>query len=481
MSEYRGRGPKRRGPQKVNAARLVAAEVLIEVESEGKFANLVLPKALRTRQTSDAGFTFRDSALTSELVYGTIRQQALLDFALTPLCSQPLEELDVPVLVCLRLGSYQLLFLRVAEHAAVAETVEVARALAGEGPSRMVNAVLRSLQRQGKEETFARIDNLGDRQERVATRHSHPRWIVEDVEDALRARGIDTAELEQALEANNEAAKVTLVARPGLITPGQLAQEAEDVLETSTAQGTLSEYAVVLSHGDPGALPSVRSGAAAVQDEGSQLAAMLLAEAPLEGEDKRWLDLCAGPGGKSALLGALGRNRGVHLVANEVNANRARLVSRSVQALDNVEVTVQDGRALTSDAPFDRTLVDAPCLGLGSLRRRPESRWRHSRSDLDELLPLQEELLAQGIALTRKGGVIAWVTCSPHVRETLDQVKAALNQFDVELLDAAELAQTFTPLDLSLGGGDEIAQKSVQLWPHRHGTDAMFIALLRKL
>lgn len=481
MSEYRGRGPKRGRQQKVSAARLVAAEVLIQVESEGRFANLVLPKALRAQQTSDPGFSFRDSALTSELVYGTIRQQALLDFALTPHCIQPLDELDIPVLVCLRLGAYQLLFLRVAEHAAVAETVEVARSVAGEGPSRLVNAVLRSLQREGKEEAFARIDAVEDRLGRFATKYSHPRWIVEDVEQALQARGIDKGELEEALEANNDAAKVTLVARPGLITPGELAQEAEDILGTSTAQGQLSEYAVVLTQGDPGALPSVRSGAGAVQDEGSQLAAMLLAEAPLEGEDSRWLDLCAGPGGKSALLGALGQSRGVHLVANEVNANRARLVSRSVQALSNVEVTVEDGRKLTSEAPFDRTLVDAPCLGLGSLRRRPESRWRHSRSDLDELLPLQEQLLAQGIALTRRGGVIAWVTCSPHVSETLDQVSGALQQFEVELLDAAELAQTFTPLDLSLGGGNEIAQKTVQLWPHRHGTDAMFIALLRKL
>lgn len=480
MSNYQKRRPRRGGSGSVNPARLVAAEVLIEVDSGEKFANLVLPKALREKQTEDPNFTFRDSALTSELVYGTIRQQSFLDFALAPHCSQPLQELDAAVLVCLRLGAYQLLFLRVAEHAAVSETVEVARKLAGEGASRFVNAVLRSLQREGKQEVFDRVEEIEDPVSRTATRHSHPEWIVSDVSDALRQRGIDDTELDRALAANNEAAKVTLVARPGLITPAELAQEAEDVLGTSTAQGLLSEYAVVLSGGDPGALPSVRSGVAAVQDEGSQLAAMLLAEAPLSGSDKRWLDLCAGPGGKSALLGAMGAARGVELVANEVNPKRARLVGRSVQALENVTVSVADGRSFTSDAPFDRTLVDAPCLGLGSLRRRPESRWRHSRSDLDELVPLQEALLAQGIALTRKGGVIAWVTCSPHMAETLDQVAYALDRFDVELVDAAELAQSFTPEDLSLGYGSEIASKTVQLWPHRHGTDAMFVALLRK-
>ena len=143
-------------------------------------------------------------------------------------------------------------------------------------------------------------------------------------------------------------------------------------------------------------------------------------------------------------------------------------------------MTTSDGRTMRSDRKFDRVLVDAPCLGLGSLRRRPESRWRHSRSDLDDLVPLQEELLASGIRLTRPGGVIAWVTCSPHTAETLDQVRKALDTGLVELLDAAQMAQASSPDDLGLRSGDEISSKTVQLWPHRHGTDAMFIALLKR-
>lgn len=465
---------------RVNRSRLIAAEVLIDVEKHQKFANLVLPKALRAEQTTNPHFTDRDAAFTAELVYGTIRQQGLLDFALAPHCSQPLTDLDAPVLVCLRLGAYQLLFLRVADHAAIGETVEVAKEVAGKGPARFVNAVLRSLQREGSDATLGRVNAISDPRARLATEHSHPGWIVADLANSLTARGLPEGELGEALAANNVPARVTLVARPGLITPTELAQEVEEVLQAEASQGLLSEYAVVMREGDPGALPSVRSAAAAVQDEGSQFAALLLAEAPLVGSDTRWLDLCAGPGGKSALLAALGRERGVTLVANEVNPRRSRLVERSVQALDNVEITVQDGRTFSHGKLFDRTLVDAPCLGLGALRRRPESRWRHSRADLDDLIPLQRDLLERGIASTRSGGVIAWVTCSPHVDETLRQVEGALRGGKVELLDAATLAQGLTPEDLDLGGGSEVASQTVQLWPHRHGTDAMFIALLRR-
>lgn len=475
------RPQRSRSTRGADASRLLAARVLIDVEEAGAFANLALPRALRDEQTSNRSFTFRDSAFASELVYGTIRQQGFIDFALAKHCSSPLNTLDVPVLVALRLGTYQLLFMRVADHAAISESVEVARALCGEGPARFVNAVLRSVQREGREGVEERIREIGVEQSRLAVEYSHPGWIVEAFDQALASRGIDHDELPQALAANNIAPQVTLVARPGLITPSALAQEAEDVLGVGTRQGLVSEYAVLIDQGDPGALPSVRSGVAAVQDEGSQLAAALLAEAPLEGPDTHWLDLCAGPGGKSALLAALGSARGVTLVANEVNPRRARLVERSVQALDNVEVTTEDGRDFHSEDEFDRVLVDAPCLGLGSLRRRPESRWRHSDSDLEDLEGLQASLLRAGIRLTRPGGVVAWVTCSPHNRETLDQVSRALEQFPLELLDAAEIAQRLAVEDLRLGGGGEIASKTVQLWPHRHGTDAMFVALLRRL
>lgn len=469
---------------------MIAVEVLDQVDSEGAFANLALPRALRSEQQANANFDFRDSAFTSELVYGTIRQRRYLDTVIANFLSRPIGELDPLVLQILRVGAYQLLFMRVPDHAAVGETVDVARQLTTDGPVRMVNAVLRSITRATTEEIDQIFSAVPAGKSQLGARHSHPEWIVDALENALVSRGREPSEISDALAANNVNPRVNLVARPGLISAQELAEEAAEVLGRSASQGEVSEYAVILEGGDPAALPSIREGLAAVQDEGSQLAALLLAEAPIEGEDDRWLDLCAGPGGKTALLAAVGSSSGVVVTANEVNPKRAALVGRSVRALTNVEVLTADGRTLPmpDDGPYDKVLIDAPCTGVGSLRRRPESRWRHKLEDLEELVPLQRDLLRRGIQLTRPGGVIAWVTCTPLVEETLDQVQAALDNENVTLIDAAELAQKHMVAELNAGAEveqlpgprQELVKKTVQLFPHLHGTDAMFIALLRK-
>lgn len=476
--------------KRVDAPRLLATRALITVDEQGQFANLVLPKMLKEEQSRNPRFTPQDSAFVSELVYGTIRRQRTIDEVLAPLSNKALDELDPAVRACLRVGAYQLMYMRVPDHAAVSETVSVAQELSGTGPSKMVNAVLRSLLREGTKEATDRAIAQSDPGSQVGVQYSHPDWIVDAYRESLRLRGVPESELGAALEANNAPAQVTLAARPGLVDPPDLAEEAEDILRSTAFQGNLAETAVILGGGDPGALPSIRSGHAGVQDEGSQFAALLLANAPLEGgTDTRWLDLCAGPGGKAALLAAMAKQRGASVTANEVSPRRAKLLERSVQALDNVEVTVKDGRSFESELQYDRVLVDAPCLGLGSLRRRPESRWRHMPSDLDELLPLQESLLSAGIKLTRPGGVLAWVTCSPHRSETVDQVARALQFEDVELVDVFPVASSLTPEDLSAGlnvpdgltpATAEVVSGSLQLWPHINKTDAMFISLLRK-
>jgi 16S rRNA (cytosine967-C5)-methyltransferase len=236
--------------------------------------------------------------------------------------------------------------------------------------------------------------------------------------------------------------------------------------------GRFSPYAVYLPRGAPGDLPAITSGRAHVQDEGSQLVALALASAPLHGgPDVRWLDLCAGPGGKAALLGALAAGSGARLTAVEVAEHRVELLSRAVAGLP-VDVLHADGRDI--EGPFDRVLVDAPCTGLGALRRRPEARWRRQPSDLPPLTKLQRELLGAALRSIRPGGVVAYVTCSPHLSETRIAVAEAVRRapFPVELIDARPLL----PPDLAaLGDGP-----TVQLWPHRHGTDAMFLALLRR-
>ncbi|MEP6649418.1 MAG: RsmB/NOP family class I SAM-dependent RNA methyltransferase, partial [Lapillicoccus sp.] len=262
------------------------------------------------------------------------------------------------------------------------------------------------------------------------------------------------------------APSVTLVTRPGLCT-------VEELLEGGAGPGRWSPYAANLVGGDPGGVPQVRSGRAGVQDEGSQLAALALSRAQVTGRDDRWLDLCAGPGGKAALLTGLARQRGTTLVAAERLVHRAALVASAVRGYPEPHATVvADGtRPPWRAGSFDRVLVDAPCSGLGSLRRRPELRWRRRPTDLEALVPLQEALLTAAVEAARPGGLVAYVTCSPHRRETRGVVDAVLAaRRDLREEDARVLLP-----EVPAGAGPH-----VQLWPHEHGTDAMFVAMLRR-
>jgi 16S rRNA (cytosine967-C5)-methyltransferase len=328
----------------------------------------------------------------------------------------------------------------------------------GTGASGLVNAVLRKVATGGdREQWLATLG--GDAGERLALATNHPRWIVDAWRDAL---GGDD-ELEAALLADDAAPEVHLVAR-------RIGRDAL-VEESGGDAGPWSPFAVRLHGGDPGRLPSVRSGVAAVQDEGSQLAALLLARAPLEGPDAAWLDMCAGPGGKSGLLAAV-RPTGVHLTAADRAPHRAELVATALTGEQDVEVMAADStQPPWAPASFDRVLLDAPCTGLGALRRRPEVRWRRTADDVPPLAELQTALLESALASVRVGGVVAYVTCSPHSAETVDVVDAAAARDDVEVIPVAPLF----PEVPDLARGDH-----GQLWPHRHGTDAMFMALLRR-
>ncbi len=408
------------------------------MRTEDAYTNLLLPGALRR-----AGLTGRDAAFATELVSGTIRRQGTYDAIIDACVDRPPA---AKVREALRLGAHQLLAMRVPTHAAVSTTVDLVRP----GPTGFVNAVLRKISSHSLEEW---LEQLGAGRP-VAT--SHPAWIVDALTEAV---GED--EIDALLAADNEPPKVTLVARPGLATVAELG---------GTPTG-VSPYAAVLDSGDPGAVPAVADGRAGVQDEGSQLVAIALAQAPVEGRDERWLDVCAGPGGKAALLGALADQRGAWLLANELQEHRARLVRSSLRG--GWVVTGDGTRPPWARESFDRVLVDAPCSGLGALRRRPESRWRRSADDLADLVPLQKDLLARALDSVRPGGVVGYATCSPVIAETASVVSAMLDcNPHVVLEDARPLFPT-TDHDGPLPG-------TVQLWPHRHGTDAMFFALLRR-
>lgn len=450
---------KARRPRRtpLDSARRAAFDVLRAVSERDAYANLVLPGLLRER-----GITGRDAAFATELAYGTCRTRGLLDAVIADAAARPPDRISPVLLDLLRLGTYQLLRTRVDAHAAVSTTVEQAAIEFDSSRAGFVNGVLRTI---AAREPRAWIDELAppadsDPVGHMAFVHAHPRWIGQAFADALGARA---GELDALLTADDDRPLVHLAARPGVLTAEELAQAADGTI------GRYSPYAVYLTGGDPGGLDAVRDGAALVQDEGSQLVARALTLAPIDDDDGRWLDLCAGPGGKTALLAAIGVASGARVTAIEPNARRAEFVVENTRGL-NVDVVRVDGRDSGRKQGFDRVLVDAPCTGLGALRRRPEARWRRQPADVPALARLQRELLTAAIKLTRPGGVVLYATCSPHLSETVGVVADALRRLPVTAIDTRPL---FEGVD-DLGDGPY-----VQLWPHRHGTDAMFSAALK--
>ncbi|MFH9645342.1 RsmB/NOP family class I SAM-dependent RNA methyltransferase [Streptomyces albidoflavus] len=467
----RNTGKPYRRPKK-DPVRILAFEALRAVDERDAYANLVLPALLRkAREDHPDTFEARDAALATELVYGTLRRQGTYDAIIAACVDRPLREVDPPVLDVLSLGAHQLLGTRIPSHAAVSATVELARVVLGDGRAKFVNAVLRRITADDLDGWLERVAPPYDEdpEDHLAVVHSHPRWVVSALWDSL---GGPRAGIEDLLEADNERPEVTLVARPGRTNSDTLL----DGLGPDRAlPGRWSPYAVRLTEGgEPGAIDAVREGDAGVQDEGSQLVALALAAAPLEGSDSRWLDACAGPGGKAALLAGLAAQRGATLLASEKQPHRAGLVAKALDGNPGpYQVIAADGtRPPWRPGSFDRVLVDVPCTGLGALRRRPEARWRRRPEDLDGFAPLQRALLRTALESVRVGGVVAYATCSPHLAETRAVVDDVLKrEGGAELLDARPLM----PGVPALGEGPD-----VQLWPHLHGTDAMYLALLRR-
>jgi 16S rRNA (cytosine967-C5)-methyltransferase len=448
---------RRRRP--FDPARRAAFDVLRAVSERDAYANLALPALLTER-----GVTDRDAAFATELAYGTLRIRGLLDAIIAKAADRPVERINPVLLDLLRLGAYQLLRTRVDAHAAVSTAVEHAGFEFDSVRAGFVNAVLRAISLRDEQEWVAELapDPDVDPVGYAAFVQAHPRWIAQAFADAL---GPDAGELDTLLASDNARPAVHLAARPGMTTAADLAAA------VNGSVGRYSPYAVYLSGGDPGRLAPVLGGQALVQDEGSQLVARALVLAQLDGSDGgRWLDLCAGPGGKTALLAALGAAQGARVTAVEPAPRRADLVEQNTRGLD-VDVLRVDGRSPGLEPGFDRVLVDTPCTGLGALRRRPEARWRRAPGDVPGLVKLQRELLASAIELVRPGGVVLYATCSPHLAETVGVVADALRRYPVTASDTRPL---FEPAD-RLGDGPY-----TQLWPHRHGTDAMFAAVLSK-
>lgn len=437
---------------KPDASRLLAFDLLTEVNRNGGFSNLLLPSALSASLLDE-----RDRSFVTELLYGTLRMQGKHDWVLAQISDRPWSEVDAGIVDIARMGVHQIHEMRVPDHAAVGATVEVARKRIGESKASFVNALLRSVTRTSIEDWFAPLAAISDLVERFSIQYSHPQWIVSAYFDLLK----DWDAVESLLSINNVAAKPTLVAWPGRSTQDEL-------INLGGVATTYSSYGAHFD-GAPGTLEIIRNRQAGVQDEGSQLVSTLFAAAV--SHKRKWLDLCAGPGGKAALLSSIATAKGAQFTANELSTPRAQLVK---QVVVGARVWVGDGREVSShDERFDAILVDAPCTGLGALRRRPEVRWRRSVQDLRELIQLQRELLEGAYQVLESDGILGYATCSPHLAETQVQVMDLLKAHpDLEQIPIDDL------IPKNLEGATRLG--SMTLWTHIHGTDAMFLSLFRK-
>jgi 16S rRNA (cytosine967-C5)-methyltransferase len=436
-----------------DAPRLLAYDVLHEVNRNGGYSNLLLPKVLAQSSLED-----RDRGFATELVYGTLRMQGRHDWILAQASDRPWTEVNPALVDVARMGAHQLFEMRVPTHAAVSATVELGRKVLGESKASFLNAILRKVSQKSLDDYVAEISLIKDDFKRLEVLHSHPQWIISAYMDQLG----NLEEVERLLIANNIAPRPTLVSWPGLSTQ-------EDLSQIGALPTTFSPYGAVFD-GSPASLDLISSRKAGVQDEGSQLVADVFAK--ISTEQESWLDLCAGPGGKAALLSAIAKNNGIDFSANEISDVRAKLVRQVVQG---ATVTTVDAREINSfGKTYGAILADVPCTGLGALRRRPEVRWRRSVADLKALVVLQSEIIDAAIGVLEPGGIFGYATCSPHLSETRIAVSEALKRHpDMEVVDVTQYLHP----DLRSTGVD---RGSMTLWTHRHNTDAMFLSVMRK-
>jgi len=425
----------------------------MRVHDTDAYINLLLPKTLARHNVADS-----ERGLIQELSYGALRWQLQYDGVIDHFTRG--KELSQPIRGVLQLGLHQLFRMRVPTHAAINETVNLAKRIEPRAAG-LVNAVLRNAERDGLDNLLLQLTAGLSESKKFEILHSHPAWVIDSLLESLRLDGRES-ELVELLTANNETPETFLAASDD----EALAALAEQGLQVS-AQSPIGFQV----DGNPE--PYLSLGNIRVQDLGSQLVALVAAElAALAG---RTLDMCSGPGGKSAILQGRIRAAGGELDCMEPQEHRAELVRQALGANPIGRVIVAPGQQAEQNS-YDTILLDAPCSGLGSVRRKPESRHRKKQSQLASLSSVQRELLEASYAALKSGGVLVYATCSPLIEETITPVQDALAKHpDLELVDLKPIMKAISPA-LHLNE----SRKTIQLWTHLHGTDAMFMAALRK-
>lgn len=442
-------------------AREVALEVLLAVDMQDAYSNLALQSALARHPLSA-----KDTALATEIVYGTVQRLNTLDYRIQPFLKQPLAKLDPWVRNLLRLSVYQLDYLeRVPDFAIINEAVEIAKRR-NSRLSGFVNGVLRSLLRSGLAKYPSAVK---DPLRHVSLLHSHPEWLVEEW-----AAQYGMEQTIAICQANNS--------RPSLsLRVNRLRNTREELLQALAEEGVearpsdVSPDGVVLSAGiDVTRLQPFRDGRCTVQDESSMLVAPCLDPQP----GMRVLDACAAPGGKTTHLAELMRDQG-EIVAADIHPHKVELIRTATARLGMQTVRPTTGDILDllpNLGKFDSILLDAPCSGFGVIRRKPDIKWRKTQSDVAAIQSVQLELIRKTADALRSGGVLVYSTCTIEEKENGEIIRTFLKErpdFRIETL-RPYLPETVAARSLSEEGW-------VQVLPHHFGTDGFFICRLRKM
>lgn len=441
--------------------RLSAFTVLLRIHKEGSFADQLMDRELTKGQLSGP-----DRGLFAELVFGVLRRQGTLDHILTGLLTQPLLKLEPQVLILLRLGLYQLFYLdRIPESAAVNESVNLAKQIIPRA-SGLINAVLRNYLRH--KDTITYPDPIAAPAASIAARHSHPSWLVKQWFAQLGEEETDLLAAASSLQP-----PLTLRVNTLKITRNDLLQRLQDN-GISAAACQYSPYGIQIEgrHNIPG-LPGYREGFFTVQDEASQMAAILLD--PQIGD--RIIDTCAAPGGKATHLAQLMNDQG-QVLAMDLSKSKLPLINETTQRLGITIINTRSADLLNSAAfpkdAFDKVLLDAPCSGLGVIRRNPEAKWRLTTEDIVRLAATQKTMLKNAVRLLKPGGTILYSTCSTSSEENEKVINDFLSRHhDCVLENLNDIFPQFSDLFTKEG--------MFRSWPHRHGMDGFFAARLRKI
>lgn len=446
-------------------AREVALQVLVRVEQEHAYSNLQL-----NRELQEANLSRADGALATELVYGTIQRQRTLDDKLQQLVTKGFSKLTPWVLVLLRLSAYQMLYLdRIPPHAIVNEAVTIAKKRGHAGISGMVNGVLRNMERQ--KEALQRPTSTGRTEtERIGINHSYPNWFVDRL---IERYGAQTAE--QICVAGNEPPHTSIRVNRLKTTRDEMVQRLQTNGMNATPSPLASDGIVVRNGGNMALTAEFEQGLWSIQDESSMLVAAVCA--PRAGQ--RVLDCCAAPGGKTTHLAEIMTDRGV-VMANDVHEHKQSLIARQADRLQlqAVQPVVGDAATLTErydSQSFDVVLLDAPCSGLGVIRRKPEMKWTKSEEQIATLARLQSELMDEAAQLVNVGGTFVYSTCTIAPEENEAQVRNFLLRHPDFKLDSNWPADIVAPLR-EASVIDDSFDGYVQLLPHHFGTDGFFIA-----